>query len=196
MASESLHPFFSQVGAAKEENGILEFSAPIPLTKRKQLYVRVAYDVIYGAVVTREDATLPKYAVVTGTAGIDKSVFLCYFFWRMVKAKMRVFFLQKRHYFDGERMWEFQSVHNPTDRRFWTIDLWCLVDSADPTKMRGLPYNDCSILLATTPRNDYLSEFQKLVPIPPVFYIPPWSLDELQSLPCIQIMQVHGRIAL
>jgi hypothetical protein len=100
----------------------------------------------------------------------------------MIKAKKRVCFITQYVYFDGVRMWEFNSMPPRTDRQFWTMDLWCLIDSADPTTMPGLPYDDCSILLATTPRSDYLSPFRKLVSIPPVFYMPLWSRAELQCI--------------
>jgi hypothetical protein len=180
--SESCDPFFSQVEMANEQNDMLTFPARIPLTKRCQLYVRSAYKVICEAVMTKNDESKRKYAVVTGTPGIGKSLFLYYVFWRMIKAKKRVFFITKYVYFDGAKMWEFNSMPPRTDRQFWASDLWCLIDSANPTTIPGLPYDDCSILLATTPRSDFLSPFRKLVPIPPVFYMPLWSRAELQCI--------------
>jgi len=69
-----------------------------------------------------------------------------------------------------------------SDRQFWTNDLWCLIDSADPIKIPGLPVADCSILLATSPRRDHLGDFKKLAPPPAVFYMPLWSHDELKSI--------------
>jgi hypothetical protein len=60
--------------------------------------------------------------------------------------------------------------------------LWCLIDSADPTTIPGLPIDDCSILFVTSPRGDYLSRFRKLVPIPPVFYMPLMSRTELEAI--------------
>jgi len=69
-----------------------------------------------------------------------------------------------------------------SDRQFWTEDLWCLIDTDDPTKIPGLRYHYCSILFAATVRNDYLRRFMKLVPPPPIFYMPLWSRDELQSI--------------
>lgn len=180
--TETGDPFFSQIEPVVEKNDMLTFPAPIPLTKRCQLYVRSAYKVIYDAATMKKDESKRKYAVVTGTPGIGKSSFLYYVFWKMVKAKKRVFFITQSVYFDGARMWEYASMPPRTDRQFWTMDLWCLIDSADPTTMPGLPYDNCSILLATTSRNDYHSQFRKLVPIPPVFYMPLWSRDELQSI--------------
>jgi hypothetical protein len=180
--SETGHPFFSRVQSANEEHDMLTFPARIPLTKRYQMYIRSAYKDIYETAMTREDAEVPKYAVVTGTPGIGKSLFLYYVFWRMVMAKKRVFFITKYIYFDGSKMLEFDSLPPRIDRQFWTIDLWCLIDSADPITVPGLPVNDCSILLVSTPRGDYLRRFMKLVPIPPVFYMPLWSRTELESI--------------
>lgn len=179
--SKTEDPFFSQVGSAKEEGDMLVFPTHIPLTKRAKLYIRSAYKVIYDAAVTRVDATMPKYSLVTGTPGIGKSAFLYYAFWRKVKAKQRVFFVQEMIYFDGENMLDLSEMPRRRDLQFWTPDLWCLVDSVDPTSA-GLSHDRCSILLATSPRRDIVKEFKKLVPEPVAYYMPTWSDAELNSI--------------
>ncbi len=103
----------------------------------------------------KTDESQRKYAVVTGTPGIGKSSFLYYVFWRMVKEKKRVLFVTKEVYFDGKTMFECKSLPS-LNEEFWTNDLWCLVDSADPTKITGLSVDNCSILLASTPRYDFV----------------------------------------
>jgi len=183
--SKTLDPFFSQVEMAHEEDDMLKFCALIPSTKRNQLYVRSAYKVIYKAAMAKENENERKYAIVTGTPGIGKSAFLYYVFWRMVKAKKRVFFITtitQSVYFDGANMLAIDSMPLRSDWQFWTNDLWCLIDSADPIKIPGLPVADCSILLATSPRRDHLGDFKKLAPPPAVFYMPLWSHDELKSI--------------
>ena len=178
----SKDPFFSQVNEAQVDNDMLKFRYPIPLTKRTQLYIRSAYKKIYELGVTRQDATRRKYVTVTGTPGIGKSAFLYYVFWRMVKEKKRVFFVTSSIYFDGESMHDLIEIP-PIRTPFWTPSLWCLIDSADPISRLGqINVDNCSILLATSPREDYLRGFKKLVPTPHLFYMPLWSRDELQSI--------------
>ncbi|OWZ21012.1 Crinkler (CRN) [Phytophthora megakarya] len=79
-----------------------------------------------------------------------------YELWRLIKDKERVLFFSKKG-----------PIFN---QQFWSPDLWCLVDTIDPTGMTGLPVDDCSVLLASTPRRDCISEFKKLAPTPDVFY--------------------------
>ena len=186
LPSLSKDPFFSQVGIATEdENHMLTFPDRIPLTRKKQLYIRSAFKVIYDAAMTKEDATRRKYAAVTGTSGVGTSTFLYYVFWRMVKEKRRVFFVTKSKYFDGESMISLCTMPMRDNLEFWNTNLWCLVDSADPTEIPDLPVYEWSILLATSPRTDLLHRFQKLAPPPPVFYLPLWSRDEFQSIACL-----------
>jgi len=52
--SKTLDPFFSQVEMANEDNGMLMFPAPIPLTARNQLYIRSTYRVIYEAAMAKK----------------------------------------------------------------------------------------------------------------------------------------------
>mgnify|MGYP002784455784 FL=1 len=175
-------PFFTQVGMAELVNDMLTFRYLIPLTDRNELYIRNAYKVIYDLGVSSKVAMRRKYVAVTGTPGIGKSAFLYYVFWRIVKEKMRVFFVTQSIYFDGETMRKLKEMPD-SESSFWETDLWCLVDSADPITTLG-QFNvlKCSVLLATIPRKDYLKEFKKLVPTPQMFYMPLWSRDELQSI--------------
>ena len=85
-------------------------------------------------------------------------------------------------YFDGSTMFQCELLPNKFDQRFWSPDLWCLVDSVDPTAMTELPIEDCSLLLASTPRRDCIGDFKKLVPTPDVFYMPLWTKEELATI--------------
>ncbi|EGZ28849.1 hypothetical protein PHYSODRAFT_475946 [Phytophthora sojae] len=166
-------PFFAQFPAVEQVGDWLEFSSLLPLAKRQKLYIRSSYKVIADQALMNPDRTMVKYAVVTGTPGIGKSVFVYYMMWRLIKEKKRVLFFSKKGpiYFDGSTM----LLPNKFDQRFWSPDLWCLVDSVDPTAMTELPIEDCSVLLASTPRRDCIGEFKKLVPTPDVFYMPLWT---------------------
>ncbi|KAG3088026.1 hypothetical protein PI125_g18484 [Phytophthora idaei] len=125
-----------------------------------------------------------KYAVVTGTPGVGKSVFVYYVMWRLIKDKKRVllFDSEGNFYFDGTTMFTCKALPDKSNLQFWSTDLWCLVDSLDPTSIPGLPYRRCSVLLASTPRRDCIGEFKKLAPTPDVFYMPLWSKEELATI--------------
>ncbi|CAG8569840.1 7093_t:CDS:2 [Paraglomus occultum] len=61
-------------------------------------------------------------------------------------------------------------------------NLWfllCLL-AFDPTDIPGFPVDACSVILSSTPQNDFISAFSKLVPAPPVFYMPLWTREELE----------------
>lgn len=104
--------------------------------------------------------------------------------WRLIKDKKRVLFLTRKPavYFDGSTAWDCDRSPKPGDRQFWSPDLWCLVDSVDPTAIADLPIERCSVLLASTPRRDYIGEFKKPVLTPNVLDMPLWTKDELTAI--------------
>ncbi|KAG3110618.1 hypothetical protein PI126_g24848, partial [Phytophthora idaei] len=117
-------PFFSQLSTVDQVNSWLQFPALLPLTERQMLY----------------------YAVVTGTPGVGKSVFVYYVMWRLIKDKKRVLFITRQPpiYFDGTTIHECKQLPYSGNQQFWSPDLWCLVDSVDPTNVVGMPIERCS----------------------------------------------------
>ncbi|KAG2851988.1 hypothetical protein PC113_g15428 [Phytophthora cactorum] len=179
-----IHPFFSQFPTVDQVGDWLEFPALLPLTERQKLYVRCSYKSIAAQALTKVDPNRRKYAVITGTPGIGKSVFVYYVMWRLIKDKMRVLFITRQPpiYFDGSTIHECKQLPYSGNQQFWSPDLWCLVDSVDPTNVAGMPIECCSVLLASTPRRDCIGEFKKLVPTPDVFYMPLWTTEELATI--------------
>ncbi|OWZ13447.1 Crinkler (CRN) [Phytophthora megakarya] len=100
--------FFSQFSTVDQVGDWLQFSALLPLTERNTLYVRSSYKSIANQALLKVDPIRRKYAVVTGTPGIGKSVFVYYVMWRLIKDKKRVLLMTEEPaiYFDGSRMWE------------------------------------------------------------------------------------------
>ncbi|KAG2966606.1 hypothetical protein PC120_g27073 [Phytophthora cactorum] len=189
-----IHPFFSQFPTVDQVGDWLEFPALLPLTERQKLYVRCSYKSIATQALTKVDPNRRKYAVITGTPGIGKSVFVYYVMWRLIKDKMRVLFITRQPpiYFDGSTIHECKQLPYSGNQQFWSPDLWCLVDSVDPTNVAGMPIECCSVLLASTPRRDCIGEFKKLVPTPDVFYMPLWTTEELAT---IASMYPHAAVA-
>ncbi|KAE9113543.1 hypothetical protein PF010_g10041 [Phytophthora fragariae] len=177
-------PFFSQFSTVDQVGDWLNFSSLLPLTRRLKIYIRSSYRVIADQALLNPDGNMVKYAVVTGTPGIGKSVFVYYVMWRLIKDKKRVllFDSEGNFYFDGTTMFQCDSLPKKFNQQFWSTDLWCLVDSLDPTSIPGLPYRHCSVLLASTPRRDCIGEFKKLAPTPDVYNMPLWSKDELGTI--------------
>ncbi|KAG4038054.1 hypothetical protein PC123_g26383 [Phytophthora cactorum] len=177
-------PFFSQLPTADERGGWLEFPALLPLTECQQLYIRSSYKSIAAQALSKMDPNRRKYAVITGTPGIGKSVFVYYVMWRLIKDQKRVLFLTAEPpvYFDGECMFVYRQLPFAGNFQFWSPDLWCCVDSVDPTTIAGFPVLNCSTLLASTPRQDCIGDFKKLVPTPDVYYMPLWTEEELARI--------------
>ncbi|KAG2783694.1 hypothetical protein PC112_g24748 [Phytophthora cactorum] len=179
-----IHPFFSKFQTVYQVGDWLEFSSLLPLTKRQKLYIRSSYRVIADQALLNPDGNMVKYAVVTGTPGVGKSVFVYYVMWRLIKDKKRVLFITRQPpiYFDGSTIHECKQLPYSGNQQFWSPDLWCLVDSVDPTNVAGMPIECCSVLLSSTPRRDCISEFKKLAPTPDVFYMPLWTKEELATI--------------
>ncbi|KAG3036926.1 hypothetical protein PC121_g24173 [Phytophthora cactorum] len=179
-----IHPFFSQFPTVDQVGDWLEFSSLLPLTRRQKLYIRSSYTVIADQALLNPDGDMVKYAVVTGTPGVGKSMFVYYVMWRLIKDKKRVLFITRQPpiYFDGSTIHECKQLPYSGNQQFWSPELWCLVDSVDPTAMTELPVEECSVLLASTPRRDYIGEFKKLAPTPVVLYMPLWTKEELSAI--------------
>eukprot|EP00644_Phytophthora_capsici_P015486 jgi/Phyca11/113302/e_gw1.24.271.1 len=178
------NPFFSQLPTAEETDEWLEFPSLLPLTRRRSLYIRPSFKSIAAQALLKVDSNRRKYAVVTGTPGIGKSVFLYYVMWKLIKDKKRMLFVTGRPpiYFDGESVLDCYQLPYAGNRNFWSPDLWCLVDATNPCKIAGLPIHHCSVLLASEPRDDYVRHFRKLVPTPQVFYMPIWTEEEMEKI--------------
>jgi len=140
--------------------------------------------VIANQALLNPDVDMVKYAVVTGTPGVGKSVFVYYVTWRLIKEKKRVLLFDNSglFYFDGSTMLNCLALPNKFNEQFWSPDMWCLVDSMDRTRIPGLPSRRCSVLLASTPRRDCIGEFKKQPPTPDVFNMPRWTTEELAKI--------------
>ncbi|KAE9046800.1 hypothetical protein PR003_g1593 [Phytophthora rubi] len=179
--------FFKHLSSIDEVDGRLRFQFEMPLTRARELYVRSSYKEIADQALKKRNPSRRKYVLVTGTAGNGKSVFLYYVLWRLMKDMKRVLILTRQPplYFDGTWVWEYRDLPSSFDP-FWSPDLWCLVDSADPTRIAGFPIDGCSIVLvsapAASPQRDYIHRFRKLAPTPDLLYMPVWTKEELMEI--------------
>ncbi|KAI9909436.1 hypothetical protein PsorP6_015043 [Peronosclerospora sorghi] len=83
------NPFFSQLQTLDKDGEWLSFSSLLPLPRRGTLYIRHAYKVIADQDLLNVVVDMAKYALVTGTPGIN-SVFMYYAMWRLIQDQKRV----------------------------------------------------------------------------------------------------------
>jgi hypothetical protein len=59
-----------------------------------------------------------------------------------------------------------------------------LFDAKEKEKadLKILPYDVCNFVLSTSPRRDLVNDYKKPSPLPLVFYMPPWSEEEIQAI--------------
>eukprot|EP00158_Paraphelidium_tribonemae_P001817 Partr_v1_DN24849_c2_g2_i1_m29800 putative crinkler (CRN) family protein len=173
--------FYNNILNASELNGFLFFGQAIPSSSLNRLLVRDSYQSIASSI-------LPgiNKAIITGTPGIGKSLFLIYLLWKLVKDGKRVLLIYHPDiiYFDGKGgVFELENVPSVVDHSFWKADLFCLFDAKEkfPSDLGRLPYGRCAFVLSTSPRREMVNDFKK-PPIPQVFYMPIWSQAELETI--------------
>ncbi len=177
-------PFYNRICHGFERNGWIYFEHEIPSTAVKELYIRESYQSIEASITP---GILGRCkAVITGTPGIGKSLFLIYLLWKLVKEGKRVLFIYHPFniYYDGNGgVFLFNKIPKPTDLFFWTDTLWCLFDAKAKKEfeLNKLPFDNCSIIVSTSPRREMVNDFQKS-PEPQTFYMPIWTEDELVAI--------------
>jgi hypothetical protein len=157
----------------------------MPDTNLNQLFIRESYKTIASSILEGNGS---HKAIITGTPGIGKSLFLIYLLWQLVKKRTRVLFIYYPFniYYDGNGgVFEFESSSLPSaiDYSFWNESLWCLFDAKfkkedDLARLRvGLS----TIILSTSPRREMVNDFKK-PPVPDCFYMPIWTEAELEAI--------------
>jgi hypothetical protein len=174
-------PFYNDISKAAELNGWLSFLQPIPSSTLNGLYIRESYKTIASSIQTGINK-----AIITGTPGIGKSLFMIYLLWKLVKAGKRVLLIYHPHtiYYDGQcGIFELADIPSVIDHNFWKDDLWCLFDAKGRKEehLNALPYPTCTFVLSTSPRREMVNDFKKPPP-PQIFYMPLWNEAELTTI--------------
>jgi len=157
----------------------------MPDTYLNRLYIRNSYRTIASRIL---EVNRIYKAIVTGTPGIGKSLFLIYLLWNLVKRGKRVLFIYHPFniYYDEEGgVFEFGSDRLPSgiDYSFWNETLWCLFDAKgkNEANLNAFPTSLCKFILSTSPRREMVNDFKK-PPVPDYFYMPIWTKDELEEI--------------
>ncbi|KAI3649826.1 hypothetical protein MP228_005458 [Amoeboaphelidium protococcarum] len=176
-------PFFNSIDNANERDGWVQFGHTIPSTTLKDLFIRESYRTIASSIYPGINK-----AIITGTPGIGKSLFLIYLLWILARAGKRVLFIYHPYniYYDGKGgVFYFAYRHLPLsiDRSFWNDTLWCLFDAKCKSvgDLNFLPHELCKFILVTSPLREMVKDFLK-PPVPQVYYIPTWSEAELEDI--------------
>jgi len=114
-------PFYNNIYNATERDGWISFGQNIPSTTLKNLYIRESYRTIASSI----NPGINK-AIITGTPGIGKSLFLIYLLWKLVKEGKRVLFIYHPFsiYYDGQgRVFMLDKIPSTIDFSFWNDTL-------------------------------------------------------------------------
>jgi hypothetical protein len=179
--------FFNKLPEAVLKGELIAFQEDIPLTQnQKVIFIRDCYREISDII--QNDTK--KSAIVSGSPGIGKSLFLIYMLWILISKNKRVLYVCLPYiiYYDEQgRVFEFapDSLPQHIKYEFWNKDLWLLFDAKDVERIeipgaRGLiPYNNCSFVLSTSPRRAIVKDPQKIIP---TLFMPVWSEKEMKVL--------------
>ena len=185
-------PFYNKIHSASESDGWISFEETIPSSTLSQLYIRNSYQIIVSSISHgyQTIASTTKHgvykAIITGTPGIGKSLFMIYLLWKLVKEGKRVLFIYHPDtiYYDGKGgVYELESPPSVVNHEFWKSDLWCLFDAKGKKDehLSALPYGRCNFILSTSPRREMINDFKK-PPVPNYFYMPLWTEEELDTI--------------
>ena len=126
-------PFYNKIHSASESDGWISFEETIPSSSLNELYTRNSYQIIVSSISQgyQKIASTSKHgvykAIITGTPGIGKSLFMIYLLWKLLKEGKRVLLIYHPNtiYYDGQGgVFELKSPPSQTDHNFWTADLW------------------------------------------------------------------------
>ncbi|KAL7479505.1 hypothetical protein ACHAW6_005231 [Cyclotella cf. meneghiniana] len=179
-------PFFNSIPYVSECDGWISFGqANIPSTSLNSLYIRKCYKTIASSILKVNGI---HRAIITGTPGIGKSLFLIYLLWRLVKKGQRVLFIYRSFniYYDGNGgVFLLDNTRLPPwyKQSFWNHTLWCLFDSKFKidSDLGDLPVEFSTFVVASSPRGELVNDFKK----PPglqVFCMPTWKEAELEAI--------------
>jgi hypothetical protein len=179
--------FFNSIFNATEIDGgsWILFEQNMPQTTLNRLHIRESYKTIASSILEGNGS---HKAIITGTPGIGKSLFLFYLLWKLVKDRKRVLFMYGAFniYYDGKGgVFWFASGNLPLDNdvSFWNRSLWCLFDAKckGEADLNRLPQDLSTFIISTSPRRDMVNDFKK-PPVPQIFYMPIWTEAELDTI--------------
>ena len=186
-----LNSFWNSLHGMKPEDGFLKFQVRMSLLpeRLKWLYIREAYKDMFQIIwnnLHSNNETKERFhrMAITGTPGTGKSMFLFYILWRLANIetiKAVIIYRQTEcggiYVFRKSGCWE---TFNYSDVAGLLKDdstyTWYLTDALEPPPARV----EAVTILVSSPARKYYSTFLPLSHVAPLYYLPIWSLEELQ----------------
>ena len=186
-SNAGLTSFWNSLHGLQDKGGLLRFPVrpkfiPVHL---KRLYIRESYKDLFNIIWKNQkskDLTKRLHRMaITGTPGIGKSVFLFYVMWRLANMKTtKTVILHRRahkrriYIFQNEGCWRTRKISDIDD----LLDdpkTWYLTDALKPPPEE----RDSITILVSSPAGKYYETFIKYPGTAPLYYLPTWSLEEL-----------------
>ena len=187
-SNAKLTKFWNSLRGMKPENGFLKFrtKAEFIPTLMESLYIRKAYEDFFNIISESTKPTdlekrINRMAII-GTPGIGKSMFLFYVMWRLANMEDKKTVILRRH-MDNGKIYVFQSdgcwvTSSPRNiaKFLENPDTWYLAGAllSPPGMMKAI------VILVSSPARKFYSNFLKILPVLPLYYLPIWSLEELK----------------
>ena len=179
--------FWNSLHGLQDKGKLLRFPVrpkfiPVHL---KRLYIRESYKDLFNIIWKNQkskDLTKRLHRMaITGTPGIGKSVFLFYVMWRLANMKTtKTVILHRRahkrriYIFQNEGCWRTRKISDIDD----LLDdpkTWYLTDALKPPPEE----RDSITILVSSPAGKYYETFIMYAGTAPLYYLPTWSLEEL-----------------
>jgi hypothetical protein len=149
-------PFFNIVCDDTQSDEWISFGQELILsTSLKCLYICECYQTIALSIT---NCTGIHKAIITGTTGTGKLLFLIYLLWQLVKEGKRILFINHpfRICYDGKGgVFKFERSRLPLEifESFWNDTLWCLFDAKykNEADLGLLPVGLSTFILSTPP---------------------------------------------
>ena len=150
------------------------------------IYIREPYKDLFNIIWNNVNPVKPNPRLhriaITGTPGIGKSMFLFYILWRLANMKTKRTVILRRQMDEGD-IYVFQNegcwmTMSRKDMRLLLKDktTWYLTDALEPQPGKV----EAVTILVTSPAQKYYSAFVEYSHAAPLYYLPFWSLEELQ----------------
>ena len=154
------------------------------------IYIRESYKDLFNIIWNNVNPEVPNprrhRIAITGTPGIGKSMFLFYIIWRLANMKTKRTVILRRQMDEGDiYVFQDEGCWVATRRRDIRLLLkdettWYLTDALEPQpgKVKAVT------IVVSSPARKYYSTFLTYSHVAPLYYLPFWSLEELQLVAC------------
>ena len=191
-SNAELTSFWNSLRQMSADDGFLHLPLVTDLIEddTSTIYIRESYKDLFNIIWNNVNPEVPNprrhRIAITGTPGIGKSMFLFYILWRLANMKTKRTVILRRQMDEGD-IYVFQDegcwvATSRKDIRLLLKDetTWYLTDALEPQpgKVKAVT------IVVSSPARKYYSTFLTYSHVAPLYYLPFWSLEELQLVAC------------